>query len=144
MKCQSLFSGKNKKNMINLSSVELAFGILSVKILQNLNVWGLPLELSFPICVKNFPKVVKKKSPFKIVRKIAAELNHVHSVISSDLTLSVTYHHYSSFAQRDAEALCKIVGDFSFLSTSDQLNKWSSLNTVHTQFSDFQKSILCD
>ena len=24
MKCQSLFSGKNKKNMINLSSAELA------------------------------------------------------------------------------------------------------------------------
>ena len=31
MKCQILFSGKNKKNIINLSSAELAQGVVKVK-----------------------------------------------------------------------------------------------------------------
>ena len=30
MKCQNLFSGKNKKNIINLSSAELAQGVVKV------------------------------------------------------------------------------------------------------------------
>ena len=32
MKCQILFSGKNKKNIINLSSAELAFITVSVNL----------------------------------------------------------------------------------------------------------------
>ena len=31
MKCQILFSGRNKKNIINLSSAELAQRVISVK-----------------------------------------------------------------------------------------------------------------
>ena len=30
MKCQILFSGKNKKNVLDLSSAEFAHGVLSV------------------------------------------------------------------------------------------------------------------
>ena len=32
MKCQSLFSGKNKKNINNLSSAEFAKGVVNVKL----------------------------------------------------------------------------------------------------------------
>ena len=33
MKCQNLFSGKNKKNIINLSSAELAQRVVKVKMI---------------------------------------------------------------------------------------------------------------
>ena len=33
MKCQSLFSGKNKKNIINLSSAEFAQRVVKVKLI---------------------------------------------------------------------------------------------------------------
>ena len=43
MKCQSLFSGKNKKNIISLSSAELAHGvgkvyITGIKVGKNYNL----------------------------------------------------------------------------------------------------------
>ena len=34
MKCQILFSGKNKKNILNLSSAELAQRVVKVKVLS--------------------------------------------------------------------------------------------------------------
>ena len=38
MKCQILFSGKNKKNIINLSSAENAQRVVKVKIVLHLHV----------------------------------------------------------------------------------------------------------
>ena len=35
MKCQSLFSGKNKKNVINLSSAELAQRVVKGKLFKD-------------------------------------------------------------------------------------------------------------
>ena len=37
MKCQILFSGKNKKNIINLSSAENAQRVVKVKLQENYN-----------------------------------------------------------------------------------------------------------
>ena len=40
MKCQSLFSGKNKKNVVNLLSAELAQGVVVVKLMKNLLIYN--------------------------------------------------------------------------------------------------------
>ena len=39
MKCQTLFSGKNKKNIINLSSAENAQRVVKVKVILAFTLW---------------------------------------------------------------------------------------------------------
>ena len=48
MKCQKLFSGKNKKNIINLSSAELAQRVVKVKELFNMDLIQPWLYFSHP------------------------------------------------------------------------------------------------
>ena len=45
MKCQSLFSGKNKKNVVNLLSAELAQGVVMVKLMKNLLIYRTVIAL---------------------------------------------------------------------------------------------------
>ena len=52
MKCQILFSGKNKKNIINLSSAENAQRVVKVKLpISRTNVHAEPLRFG---CITDF------------------------------------------------------------------------------------------
>ena len=60
MKCQILFSGKNKKNIINLSSAENAQRVVKVKY-QLCNHFNKPfLKNRNPFCSDTFVKLNKK------------------------------------------------------------------------------------
>ena len=53
MKCQILFSGKNKKKVVNLSSAEFSHSTESVKMLltQNVHIMGIFFFFEFPIFI---------------------------------------------------------------------------------------------
>ena len=53
MKCQTLFSGKNKKNIINLPSTENAHRVVKVKPLRSDSKMATILKLYFSLLVLN-------------------------------------------------------------------------------------------
>ena len=53
MKCQILFSGKNKKNIINLSSAENAQRVVKVKLQENYNFVSLNFKHTAQFDISN-------------------------------------------------------------------------------------------
>ena len=63
MKCQSLFSGKNKKNIINLSSAELAQRVVNVNMNDYCYVY--PIDLIKVLFRMLLPFMQWKIEPYK-------------------------------------------------------------------------------